>query len=154
MQHSHTFFPIKALDELPHCPKCRGFPTRESTRRSQTTGSRSILRCESGRDGIFGRDSWQRHRDWMMTCPYRKLIRIDGENLHRGPAHILFLVGTTIDACTFRTRPQAAASPAADQLPCRLSRNPWPSLPSENNRAPARLRSSAAAGRYVSCRSR
>jgi len=29
MQHSHTFFPIKALDELPHCPKCRGFPTRD-----------------------------------------------------------------------------------------------------------------------------
>src|SRR6516165_525350 len=71
-----------------------------------------------------------------------------------GPAHILFLVGTTIDACAFRMRPQAAASPAADQLLCRLSRNPWPSLPSENNRAPARLRSSAAAGRYVSCRSR
>ena len=30
----------------------------------------------------------------------------------------------------FRTRLQAVVSPADDRLPCRLSRNPWPSLPS------------------------
>ena len=34
------------------------------------------------------------------------------------------------DAHPFRTRPQAVASPAAYRLPCRLSRNPWPSPPS------------------------
>src|SRR5262249_7543717 len=33
-------------------------------------------------------------------------------------------------AHSFRTRLQAVASPADDRLPCRLSRNPWPSPPS------------------------
>ena len=60
----------------------------------------------------------------------RHSARIDGETSTRGPAQILFLVGTTIDAHPFRTRPQAVASPAAYRLPCRLSRNPWPSPPS------------------------
>src|SRR5215470_10376855 len=38
------------------------------------------------------------------------------------------VLGATIDACPFRTRLQAVVAPADDRLPCRLSRNPWPSL--------------------------
>ena len=106
----------------------------------------------------LARAKWE-HEKWRPRIAETVLTenssaRMDGENLHRGTGTYFVLVGTTIDACPFRTRPQAAASPAAYRLPCPPSRNPWPSLPSENNRVPARLRSSAAAGQYASCRSR
>jgi hypothetical protein len=75
-----------------------------------------------------------RHRNNCKKCPtyprkqtLRSAITMSAFG---SKADITAARGDNHDACPFRTRPQAVVSPADDRLPCRLNRNPWPSLPS------------------------
>src|SRR5262249_14091238 len=103
----------------PRLARERGeYPRRDELRPTLDTALDAVVVMKS--DGVVA--------DWND----RAVVVLDGRACraqNEKAASVYTVTGNRLFR-PFRTRLQAVVSPADDRLPCRLSRNPWPSLPS------------------------